>query len=163
MGIKRPGTFEHPNKRKRAAEKEEPRVKPSASTQAADVEIPKREEGEKRSFRLAAHPPIAGTIELYDRMIESGLSEKQALLALMRRGADKLNAVARMSPNKIKAMCYAHDGILIETNRLIDAGLYDRLVDLLDPFNALSTRELGTIVGEALVVMVSKEDGNLAQ
>lgn len=176
MGINQPPGYIHPRKRGKGKS-----VQPAGAASAIDIERPdKKKKGsfatqpvsptikkkatanesmecEKVVLRLAAHPPIEGQIKLFDEMRESGLSDKEATLALLRQGTKKLDEVSRMSAPDLKVIAYDNAGGVIETNRKVSVKLLNDLKTSVDPFGALTTRALAIKIGEAVLVLTAKE------
>ncbi len=109
-------------------------------------------------FRLAAHPPAHGEIKIFDIMVESGMSKKEALLALMRKGTSYLDQVGLVTAICEKDALYKRDvGNAIETNRIVDVSVWKKLKQRFDPFDVLTTRALGVRVGEAVIMIAVRE------
>jgi len=175
MGIKLPPAYEHPNKRKRRD------VAPNSPTPELlkNKEIPKKNEkkeplkrrssealnaktddNEKVILRLVAYPPANGEFDLFDRMIASGITHRQAILALLRRGTDRLCEVPETWGKSSGKASFERQGNPIETNRSVSANLHQQLKTTIDPFGVLTERAFGKIVGEAILAMELEESGN---
>ena len=153
MGIKTPPAYEHPKKRKRSdgvqnIATSEPNVR---------IVIPKKKKGEKVLLRLVARVPKQGQLKLFDQMIDSGLTEREAILALLRQGMEQLNKISTWPTSKLRQHSYEHLGGAIETNRQISTSLNETIRTNLDPFGALASRAIGTLLGEAMLTLVAKE------
>lgn len=168
MGINQPPVYVHPRKRKGTAS-----AQTAATASVATSENPiRKKEGTRTSkperkskdtgnatvlLRLAAHPPAKGEIALYDEMRDSGLSDKDTILALLRHGTSKLGEAAKLSKSAFAALSYQQGEGVIETNRKISSELHHVLKERFDPFSALTTRALAIKIGEAILVLAVKE------
>jgi len=168
MGIKKPPPYVHPGK----AKKPTAIAKPETLAPVENTEKPDKEKSNEAvrpqttrksavvsaedtvTIRLVANPPKAGEFELYDQMIASGLSKKQAVQALMRKGFQNLDA------KQLKPAAYEADGVAIETNRTFATSDVFALKQRFDQFGILSKRALGLKIGEALLVKAIKESGD---
>lgn len=180
MGFKQPPSYEHPSKRKRGlraqkrtsedvartdrplegkASKCAVSVKPTKSPRNA-ASGKSEAQAETVLLRLAAHPPSKGQFKLYDDMRKSGLSDKDAILALLRKGTSKLRDIAELSMSALDAMSYDADALVIETNRKIPSELLEKLKQNIDPYDALTKRALALKLGQAILVLTIKEKSN---
>lgn len=168
MGINQPPGYVHPRKRKGAVRAQLETTEPAATDERpirkkdrAGAAKPNGKSASSNSetvlLRLAAHPPAKGEIALYDEMRESGLSDKDAILALLRHGTSKLSEVAKLSKGAFAALSYQPREGVIETNRKISSDLHHVLKERFDPFGALTTRALAIKIGEAILVLAIKE------
>lgn len=111
-------------------------------------------EQDTKTVRLVAQPPKAGEFAIYDEMIASGLTSKKAVLAMIGKGFEKLDA------NALKPVSYECEGEAIETNRIFRVEDLSALKEEFDPFGILSKRAIGKKIGEALLAKAIKEMGN---
>lgn len=171
MGINKPPAYVHPNKRKRAAQPEEAitvgerpedrQIAVKAKKPRAAIEKISSQQltaGKKTVLlRLAAHPPSEGEFEFYDQLRASGLSSKDATLALLRQGNEKLAKVANLSTSKFEVLSYKHEEGVVVTSRKVSDQLLADLKAGLDPHGVLTTRALAIKIGEAVLALTVKE------
>ena len=165
MGITKPPAYEHPRKRKTHTTMSVPETSARASTDKKPIKkgkaqssSPEVEQGnEKVILRLAAHPPAKGQVPLYDEMRDSGLSDKEAVLALLRRGTDKLEEIPKLTRSAMASLAYEQEDGVIETNRKVAAPLLKDLKQAVDPYSALTTRALAINIGEAALILAIRE------
>lgn len=156
MGIKKPPTYVRPKKNQAA----KPVSEKQTAQGLAKPNPANKEEGKSAQFRLVARLPVRGSLPLYDRMLDSGLSPKEVILALLKHGLAQLDILSNYSAKEVTALRYETEGKAIETNRLINEEFQLKLQELFDPFGALSARAVGQRVGEALIMLVAKEKEN---
>lgn len=167
MGIKQPPNYVHPNKKKEG--KLPDRRKTDLSTQQANA-LPTRKGNGKKStiasneqsaetqvIRLVARPPLPGQVKLYDNMLAGGLSSKQALLGLLKRGFDEFNSDLSTGKFVEGNPVLTTDGKAVETTRSIDSEFLKRARAVFDPFGILSDRALGQKIGEAIIGRAKKD------
>lgn len=163
MGIKRPPGYIHPKKRNQSS-----RSQPLANELVATPRAPKKKEEAKPAtrsspdhnkvlLRLAAFPPASGEVRLFDEMIASGLTDKEAILGLFRRGTRKLSVIAEMQTPQNKGLIYERRGEATETNRSISEELFQQLRSNIDPFEAMTSRALGLKIGELIIALVAQD------
>ena len=168
MGIKQPPAYEHPNKRNRRSGSGKPQT--IAPVERAKNPVKEKRGNEKPSdqsvdsgkvvLRMAAHPPALGEFDLFDQMVTSGITPREAVLALLRRGTKKLDDIANMPATSLKKLTYARDGEAIETNRSISAQCLQTLKTNIDPFGVLTTRAFGIKIGEAVLMLSVRQIAN---
>lgn len=174
MGIKKvPFAYEHPNKRNPGTSGAETRNTASQATK----ERPNKKRGKAQTepkpspklaatknalpsailLRLVVKPPKSGLFPLYDEMIASGLSPKEAILGLLKRGFSQFEI--DISSNEIVASNnkYEAHGGAIETTRTVDEAFLNSCRDIFDKFGLLSDRALGGKIGEAIFSRTAKE------
>lgn len=168
MGIKTPPSYQHPSKRKRQGQRQEPQT----SVRVERLEKPnkrKKGDGPKRPaitqftsagsteetirIRVVAYDPLPGEIKRFDEMINADISVKDALLGLLRKSKDQIDGLVKLSPKDIEALTFEHGRTFVETNWAIPADKAEKLKRLFDPFDILTPRSLGTKIGAAVIVL----------
>lgn len=174
MGIKKvPFDYEHPSKRKTDSKNETPvitapKVSPKNKkgmgtkqmASSSRLETSKPQSG-MVLLRLVVKPPKQGNFRLYDDMIDSGISPKQAILGLLKRGFSEFEN--DLQSNKVSAtkLEYETEGSAIETTRSVDEAFNSSCREIFDKFDLLSNRALGGKIGEAIFSRVAKGEAHV--
>lgn len=166
MGINRPPGYTHP---KRGDQKPVAEPATTAAIRRFASPVKKKPQGrkpdkaslcEKVVFRVGAYVPVKGEIELFDAMKQDGVSDKDCILALLRKGRTELTTLTSMSRKSIGRLTYEHGGVAFETNRSIPADQADLLRSVIDPHGVLTPRAFGLKIGAALLVLAAREKDN---
>lgn len=168
MGIKTPPSYEHPSKRKRQDQKQEPQAQANVE-RTGKPNRGKRDVGSKRlnlnsqktpdniaemvRVRVVAYDPIPGEIKRFDEMMRSGLLVKEALLGMLRKSKDQIDSLVELGPRDIEALTFEHGRTFVETNWSIPAEKAVKLKLLIDPFDILTPRSLGIKIGIAVIIL----------
>ncbi|WP_136661794.1 hypothetical protein [Nitratireductor sp. XY-223] len=170
MGIKTPPAYKHPAKR----DPQRPGIELKQNVQAKRPEDPKKEkeakgrgrqsDNERNSptsemvrVRVVAFEPLPGEITIYDDMVESGISKKEALLGLLRNAKGKIDDLTASQSKATTQLSYAHGKECVETNWSLPKEKISRLKSRLDPFNILTPRSLGARIGAALIALYERD------
>ena len=168
MGIKTPPSYQHPSKRKRLDQRQEPqtstrierapkpnkRKKGDALTRPAVTPTTSAELSvETVRVRVVAYDPLPGEINRFDDMINADIPVKGALLGLLRKSKDQIDSLVKLSPRDIEALTFEHGRIFVETNWALPAEKAEKLKRIFDPFGILTPRSMGAKIGAAVIVL----------
>jgi len=102
-------------------------------------------------IRLVAMPPARGQIAKYDRMIDSGMIPKDAVLGLLKNGFPQFEETILSGSYQDKAVEYDRSETAVETHRSVSLELYEAAKTRFDPFDICSKRALGLKIGTAII------------
>lgn len=172
MGITKPPAYEHPRKRKGRKSSSQPpdpvsaeRTEPPNKRKKTDQPSNKPEKApngtaakyDTEVVRLVAHVPIAGQLKLYDEMIASDISPREAMHGLLRNSKSQLIDLAQHSSKSIGKLKYDHGNEFVETNWSMSTDAVLKLKSVIDPFGILSPRAFGSKLAMALIVLRSQQ------
>lgn len=172
MGIRTPPEYEHPSKREGRGSKNEQLT--SARAEKTEIPIRKKEgdergpnprllkpasvaPGEQVHLRVVAYEPRPGELKRFDEMIGGGITNKDALLGLLRNARHKIDDLAKRSSKQVDDLTYDHGSEYVETNWSLSERVVGQLKSVFDPFDILTPRALGAKIGAAVIVLNDKE------
>lgn len=172
MGLIKPDTYVHPNKR----EKQDVPEKATAGQTVKDPKVAvKKKKVEERTdkpnrsepkievesttvlLRLVARVPANGQIKLFDDMIDEGLSPKEIILGIWKREFGNIETLISDHDFKSTTPLEFENRKAIETTRKVTSELLISIQSKIDPFNILTERALGQKLGEAILIHSGKE------
>lgn len=172
MGLIKPDTYVHPNKRRQldvtskataGQTVKDPKVAVNKEKIEKRTDNPNRSEpkieaeSETVLLRLVARVPANGQIKLFDDMIDEGLSSKEIILGIWKREFGNLGALISDLDFKSTTPLEFENRKAIETTRKVTSDLLVSIQSKIDPFNILTERALGQKLGEALLIQAGKE------
>ena len=89
-------------------------------------------------------------------MIDGGVSPRQAILGLLKRGFAEFEADLRSGKVSGSANSYQTEDEVIETTRSVDETFVASCKQVFDKFDVLSNRAVGSKIGEAIFCRAAK-------
>jgi len=114
------------------------------------------ERSDTMNVRIIAHYPVKGNIRPFDLMIDAQIEPKTAILSLLKKGIPVFeNICASQSIDDINIE-YEQEPDYVETTRAMSATVFAEARRHFDPFDVLSKRALGGMIGKVILATISQ-------
>lgn len=109
-------------------------------------------------LRLLAPIPKMGECNTFDKLIDSGLSSKDAALGLLKKGFDDFEQKISSGTYMISPNVFTISKDIVETNRRSPLAFYNSAIEFFDPYELLTKRALGLKIGTAILNLQLSKD-----
>jgi len=156
LGIKKPNiAYQHPNKAKNSTTASNDR--PISGKQKSSLVSLSSERSDTMNVRIIAHYPVKGSIRPFDLMIDAKIDPKTAILSLLKKGIPVFENICAVQAIDDINLDFEHGSEYVETTRAMSAIAFAEARQHYDPFEVLSKRALGAIMGKAILATAMQE------